>query len=304
MIDEKFRAQVELLLQVLPHIAKEKEFALKGGTAINLFIWDMPRFSVDIDLTFLPILSRDETLDQISQAVSRLKTEIEKSIAGSRVVAQQVAGVSAPTSFTVETKRTLIKVEINFVLRGSVFPPSVARLCQTAQNSFEKYVEINTLHRADLYGGKLCAALDRQHPRDLFDVMILFQNQGITDEIRRAFIVYLASHARPMNELLAPSYKNIREVYENEFVGMTNLAVTLKELEDTREKMVSIIRGTMTDKEKQFLLSLKEGQPLWSLMDIPHLETLPGIKWKLINIRKMTPVKRAEALTKLARVLS
>lgn len=54
MISEPYRAQMDLLLQVLPLVAKEESFALKGGTAINLFVRDMPRLSVDIDLTWLP----------------------------------------------------------------------------------------------------------------------------------------------------------------------------------------------------------------------------------------------------------
>ena len=52
---EVYRRQVQLLIRVLPSIAEEACFALKGGTAINLFVRDMPRLSVDIDLTYLPV---------------------------------------------------------------------------------------------------------------------------------------------------------------------------------------------------------------------------------------------------------
>jgi len=58
MIADIYRSQVELLLRVLPYVAKEKVFALKGGTAINLFVRDLPRLSVDIDLTYLPFEDR------------------------------------------------------------------------------------------------------------------------------------------------------------------------------------------------------------------------------------------------------
>jgi predicted nucleotidyltransferase component of viral defense system len=303
-MNEQYRAQVELLLQVLPLIAKENEFALKGGTAINLFIWQMPRLSVDIDLTFLPVLPREETFNRISKAVSRLKVDIERSIAGSKVITQQVSGASAPTSFTVEVRRTQIKVEINFVLRGSVYPPVIKELCQEAQNKFNKYVEIRTLSTADLYGGKLCAALDRQHPRDLYDVMVLLENEGITDEIRKAFVVYLASHSRPMNELLAPNWKDISEVFHKEFVGMTTEPVELSSLLKARDEMLSTLRKDLTKDEKQFLISMKEGTPDWNILGIKGLENLPGLQWKLSNILKMNQDKRNMALEKLKDALS
>ncbi len=64
---------------------------------------------------------------------------------------------------------------------------------------------------------EICAALDRQHPRDLFDVKLLLDNEGITDKIRTAFIVYLISHNRPMNELLNPTFQDISHQYTSEF---------------------------------------------------------------------------------------
>lgn len=65
------------------------------------------------------------------------------------------------------------------------------------------------------------AAMDRQHPRDLFDVMELFAYGGITPAIRRAFVVYLASHNRTIHEVLFPTPKDITLAYAGSFVGMT-----------------------------------------------------------------------------------
>jgi len=67
MIAPQYRAQVDLLLQTIPFIAEENIFALHGGTAINLFVRDMPRLSVDIDLTYLPIDNRKKALSNISE---------------------------------------------------------------------------------------------------------------------------------------------------------------------------------------------------------------------------------------------
>src|SRR5690606_36532122 len=62
---DAYRAQVELLIRCLPAVANAPDFALKGGTAINLFLRDMPRLSVDIDLTYLPITDRANALTDI-----------------------------------------------------------------------------------------------------------------------------------------------------------------------------------------------------------------------------------------------
>lgn len=83
-VNERYRKQVVLLVQGIPAVAEEQDFALKGGTAINLFIRDMPRLSVDIDLTFLPVMPRDESLAAIEAALPRIKERIEASIKGAR----------------------------------------------------------------------------------------------------------------------------------------------------------------------------------------------------------------------------
>jgi hypothetical protein len=80
MIDPKYKAQVDLLLQTIPYVAKEEIFALKGGTAINLFVRSMPRLSVDIDLTYLPIDDRETALKSISEGLLRIKTDLERFI--------------------------------------------------------------------------------------------------------------------------------------------------------------------------------------------------------------------------------
>ena len=80
MILPAYKKQVDLLLHVLPYVAKEKIFALKGGTAINLFIRKMPRLSVDIDLTYLPIDSRTVALQNIQNGLNRIKADIENNV--------------------------------------------------------------------------------------------------------------------------------------------------------------------------------------------------------------------------------
>jgi len=129
--------------------------------------------------------------------------------------------------------------------------------------------------------------MDRQHPRDLFDVMQLFAHEGITPGIRRAFVVYLASSNRPVHEVLFPVLRDIRYDYEHNFQGMTAEPVPLDALLAARERLVRELQQGLDENERRFLLSLVAGAPEWPLLGIAHLEHLPGIRWKLHNLAQL-----------------
>lgn len=161
-IGDAYRAQADLLIRCLPAVAQVREFALKGGTAINLFHHNMPRLSVDIDLTFLPISDRDTALAEIHAGLATIQEQVHRSIPQVQI---HSTGNNAP-KLLVATDRARIKVEPSAIIRGSLFPPVESDLCQAAQDEYELFVRAQRLATGDLYGGKLCAALDRQHPRD------------------------------------------------------------------------------------------------------------------------------------------
>jgi predicted nucleotidyltransferase component of viral defense system len=303
MKDSPYFKQAQLMLRVIPHVAAEECFALKGGTAINLYVRDMPRLSVDIDLTYLPLEPRDTALANIGEALQRIATAIRRTVPGVTVQEIRARGAEHVSKLTVSTAEASIKIEPNLVLRGTVFSPVERELSEQAEILFEASATANTLAVADLYGGKLCAALDRQHPRDIFDIKILMENEGITDEIRTAFVLYLASHDRPMSELLDPNLKEFRLVFKQEFAGMAAEEVEYDELVAIRERLIETIKNTMTENEKKFLLSIKQGQPDWDLIPVEGVDLLPAIQWKLINIRKMEKEKQAESLQKLQSAL-
>ena len=301
MFNSIYVRQAELLLRCLPQIGKQACFALKGGTAINLFVRPMPRLSVDIDLTYLPLSKRDESLADITRAMEAIAADVTRLIPGAHVQIGRARG--AVTKLTVALGEVQIKVEPNQVLRGSVYPPEMLDLCGEAQTLFEQFVSVRTLSFADLYGGKICAALDRQHPRDLYDVRLLLEGEGLTPEVRRAFVVYLASHDRPMHELLDPQFKDLAKVYAAEFAGMAREEVPVAVLAETRERLVALIRGQLDADEKRFLISMKRGEPEWDLLGIPNLGDFPALQWKLQNVRRMDEGKRRSLLEKLQRVL-
>jgi predicted nucleotidyltransferase component of viral defense system len=299
MRDTVYFKQAELLLRILPLIHKVEVFALKGGTAINFFFRELPRLSVDIDLTYLPVNERDFALDDISRALFSLSKEIRRRIPRTLIVQKNIRGTNTLKGMIVNQEGVTVKIEPNLVLRGSVYPPEIKELSQKAQDFFELSVRSRTLARDELYAGKICAALDRQHPRDLFDVHFLVKNEGLTAEIRRAFIVYLISHPRPMIEILNPQPKDVRDIFEKEFKGMIAEEVTCEDLHTARDDLVSMLQSQLTTDERRFIVSVKEGNPRWELLTLEGIENLPAVKWKLLNIGKMDPSKHQKAVRKL-----
>jgi len=285
------------MLRVLPHVAAEDCFALKGGTAINFFVRNMPRLSVDIDLTYLPIEPRDETLTRIGQALERIKSGVSRAVNGAAVRESRFEGKTV--KLFVRAAGSEIKIEPNLVIRGAALPAVERDLCPAAKERFEVAVRLRTLSDADLYGGKLCAALDRQHPRDLFDVKLLLDNEGITSEIRKAFLVYLISHDRPMHEVIDPKRKDVRLEFAGDFQGMPAEPVEYQTLLDAREALISRLQEDLTASEKNFLVSIKEGKPDWMLLGLAGIERMPAVKWKLKNIENMDGQRRREQLATL-----
>ena len=295
----RFFTEARLILQSLPYVLEEEVFALKGGSAINFFFRNMPRLSVDIDLTYLPIGPRKESLDGIESALTHIAENIGKKLPGVSIQEGKIKNPNMINKLFVSNSETQIKIEPNLVIRGTAFPTQQHVLSAKAQEVFELFVEARTVSFADAFGGKICAALDRQHPRDLFDIKFLLDNEGITEQIRKGFLVYLISHDRPMHESLNPIMKEFKDVYESEFQGMTQEEVSYDELVEVRSTLVSNIRQILTPDEKNFLLSFKNGEPDWKLLGIDGIENLPAVQWKLINIRKMDKAKRAEFLEKV-----
>jgi hypothetical protein len=87
------------------------------------------------------------------------------------------------------------------------------------------------------------------------------------------------------------------------FAPVKERVQSLAELEETRRALVKLIRERLTDAQRRFLLSFKQGMPEWSLLPLPAAAQLPAVQWKLINIGRMSKAKHAEAVGKLKQVL-
>jgi predicted nucleotidyltransferase component of viral defense system len=298
-MNEGYTKQLRLLLNVLPEVAKETCFAMHGGTAINLFVRDMPRLSVDIDLTYVEIAERTATLDGINAALIRIKERIEDLRPTMRV--QHKANIC---KLQVDEHGVIIKIEVNMVGRGLIADAKKWPLCDLAQEQFDVFCAMPLVSVGQLYGGKICAALDRQHPRDLFDVRLLLDSEGFTDEIKSGLVFGLASSNRPTFELLDPHMLDQRTAFEHQFEGMSAIEFTYDDYEATRLQLIETVKASLNKNDKAFLFSLNRVEPDWSIYYYQHF---PSVKWKLLNLEKFkkeNPESYQQQLSKLENILA
>lgn len=303
MNKEQYIDQVTLLLDCLPVLKEQPLFALKGGTAINFFLCDLPRLSVDIDLTFLKTTARNEAITEIENGLKMMGEWILKRNPRYKINEIKTRD-GILQKLVVVHGLTKIKIEPNFTIRGTLLPTVTMDINKSVEDRFLYSVKnIPVLSESELYAGKICAALSRQHPRDFFDVKELLETQGITDAIREAFVVYLACSPRPMHELLQPHLIDLRNVYENEFVNMAEKNMPLASLLEARDTLIKTIHHDLLINERQFLLSVKNGTPDYTLLSFSNLEQFPALQWKLVNINKMDRNKHSLMMNKLRTAL-
>lgn len=263
--------QVELLVRILPLVGEHTCFALKGGTAINLFHRNMPRLSVDIDLVYVPIGERMQSLEEMTRNLKSIGNAIIARIPDANIQYSLLNRTEYVNRLIVEAGRAVVKVELSPVLRGTVYEPTVMRITRTAEDAFG-FAEVPVVSFEDLFAGKMMAALDRQHPRDLFDIKGLVEHEGISGRVKEAFIVYLISHNRRIVEILDPSLLDIRQTYETDFFGMTTNPIELADLLEARSELIRTVNAMIDERDKNFLVDFKEGHPDWSYFSVVHQE--------------------------------
>jgi predicted nucleotidyltransferase component of viral defense system len=300
---EKYKKTVNLLLEILPFALKDNRVALKGGTAINLFHRDFPRLSVDIDLCYLPLEDRITTFNNLHLILSQIKDDLENNL-GLKVNVNNPLDGKREAKLVAKKQDIEVKIEPNFTLRSSLFSAVELDLSPKASKEFKKSIQARCLNIADTYGGKFCAALDRQHPRDLFDVKFLLENEGITTDVKDSFLFYLISHGRPINELLNPNFKDISKEYSNEFLDMAKVNVKIDELVTVRENLVIEIKKSLTENDKKFLLSFVSNEPDWTLVRDSKIKGFPSVQWKIMNQKKMSPQKVIAYVKSLSSILN
>lgn len=291
-MDDFYARTVRLLLRVAPDVFANDIFAMKGGTAINLFVRDMPRLSVDIDVAYVQWQTpREEALREIADEIDAIASRLGKIGLAARKIRSKDLG---DTKLIVEHDNVQVKVEVNVVFRGTVLSTERRSMHGSTAAMFSVALELPTLAVDELYGSKLVAALDRQHPRDLFDVWQLFQSGGISDAMIECFVTYLAGHNRPTHEVLFSKDRNFAREYSESFIGMTREPVELCILVEARALLRKELLRRLTDRHKQFLIGLSRAQPDWSLLRCPYSAELPALRWKLANLETFRERRAAD----------
>lgn len=300
-MDKSYLRQAELVVRCIPAIAAEECFALKGGTAINLFELDLPRLSVDIDLAFLPATERVTAIAEIDAALSRIAGRLQ-----ARGVAARLRGTDEARKIACSANGAEIKIEPNYILRGTVRPARRIELSPKMAGLVGLSAEMTVLSREELYGGKFCAALDRQHPRDLFDVAQFFKRGGSVRDVKDGFLALAMGHNRPLHELLAPHPLNQSATFAVQFAGMSDVPFSLAEHETVFKRLVVEIDEALTQEDRRRLVAFTALEADADIFGIPGLEKLPAIQWKRRNLetlRNRNPRKFAENVKALEVVL-
>ncbi len=294
-----YAQKVELLLRLIPIVMEENVFAVHGGTAINLFLKDLPRYSVDMDLTYIPLADRKTSLDDINFHLKNISDNAKKAFKGMHVVPNYNT-----SKLLCEYHGKQVKIEVNQTKRGIVGGEVLnLPLSEKAQNEFSLYCDAKIVPLTLLYGGKIAAALSRQHSRDLFDVKYM---DFPLNECREGIIFCLLGSDRPIYESLAPRLIDQHDAMENQFVGMTDVPFTYDEFEETRAKLINDIKQVLTENDKRFLIGFESGHPEWNGYVFEYFKDYPSVKWKLFNLKKLArqnPQKLNAEVDKLRNIL-
>lgn len=305
--DRRYSDRVKLLVDILPVLGEEPRFALKGGTAINLFEHDLPRLSVDIDLAWLPVHDYAEDARLIAEALERLADVLRARPLQLQVQLSASDGASV-TRLVASRGRARVQIETTPVMRGTVHPARNMVVRPRVEDVFG-FASVQVLSFADLYAGKLAAALSRQHPRDLFDVGLLLEDERADQVLWRTFLVYLTCSPKPAWEMLAPRVPaDFAATFEAHFQGMTAEPVEAKVLLDVHERLLARVAEWLDESSCTFLRSVESEQPDFGLIGLAHAAELPGVRRKLHNLAKRTDAKRVtdrglleETLERIAR---
>lgn len=302
--DKRYTDRVQLLVDILPVLSREPRFALKGGTAINLFEHDLPRLSVDIDLTWLPTHSFAEDAAAIDQALTTLADGLCARSRSLHVQLSASQGSQGVTRLIVSRGRALVQIETTPVMRGTVHPVREMDVRPMVEEAFG-FASAQVLSFADLYAGKLAAALSRQHPRDLFDVGLLLDDKRADRALWYTFLVYLTCSPKPAWEILEPQMpKDFEDIFQAHFRGMTAEPATAHELLRYRERLLVRLAEWIDEPSREFLLSVEDEQPDFDLIGLPQAHELPGVKRKLQNLARRSGDKRRADRLQLEQALS
>ena len=182
----------ELLEALRSHPYLKTRVALKGGTALNLFVFDVPRLSVDVDLNYVGAADVDTMILERPKVEQAIQAVCGRLGIGVRRIPSGHAGGKWRLSYTGVRGPGTLELDVNFLLRTPLWPPAPADSRSLGKYAAKK-VPVLDLH--ELAAGKLAALFGRQASRDLFDARELLRSEGLNKRrLRLGFVVYGGSN--------------------------------------------------------------------------------------------------------------
>lgn len=242
-------------------------------------------------------------VQQIEAALGRLAESLRGAPLRLQVQTSAAEGTRAVTRLIASRGRARVQIETTPVMRGTVHPVRQMHVSSRVEEVFG-FASAQVLDFADLYAGKMAAALSRQHPRDLFDLGAMLADERADERLWRTFLVYLTCSPRPAWEILEPGEpQGFEETFSAHFDGMTAGPTSIGELLENRARLLSRIAGWLDAPSRAFLESAERESPDFRLIGLPHAAELPGVRRKLQNLASRSKRKREEDLRQLLETL-
>ena len=294
---EKAIRLLSLLNALRSHPFLKGRIVLKGGTALNLFVFDVPRLSVDIDLNYIGGRDRETMraerprLDAAIQAVCG-----REGLTVRRVPAEHAGGKWRLSFASALMPSGNLELDVNFLLRIPLWP--VCAQDSRALGSFQA-TQVPVLDAHELAAGKLAALLARDTSRDVFDAVELLKRDDLdAAKLRLAFVVYGGANRTDWRTVSADDVRLDPEDLRRELlptlrtaasVGRADVAAWAKKLVDECRERLSVVLPLVND-EREFLTLLNDrGQIVPDLLTSDEMMKAkirehPALLWKARNV--------------------
>ena len=297
-----YERRATVAMRLLPYVAPATMFVLKGGTAINMFIRNMERLSVDIDLSLLSRVGWPQAYEDIQGGLMQIAKHIKDNVKGVKVDFVPMRKKEWITQLNVTADGVTIKIEAAQGMPGCVHAPTLLGTQPKVSERFG-YTEMQTASFEDVYAEKIVAALSRSTGRDLFDMMKLFENEGVSDSVKSTFIVHLLADKKLVPQVITPKTDDITATFHKKFKGMTDYDVDIKDIERARDRTHTEMVVNMAEAHKQTILDYYSLKPDWSKIGLPQAAEMPAIQRRLDYLKTLTPEDRAAHIKEIKAVL-
>jgi predicted nucleotidyltransferase component of viral defense system len=301
---EKVVHLFSLLQSIWNHPFLKNRLVLKGGTALNLFIFNLPRLSVDIDLNYIGAPDKetmlaerpkmDNAVGAVCQREGFMIRQSPTEHAGGKWLLRYESAFGHGGNLT---------IDVNFMFRIPLWPTTLSKSHQVGSYMAEQ-IPILDVH--EIAAGKLCALLSRQTGRDLFDAHQLLTKKILRREhLRLAFVVYGAMNRKDWRTVSEKDISYSANNLMNELAPFTRFTVTgdIQDPERWASRLVEDCRQAIsivlpfTEGEREFLDRILDRGDIEPSLIITNKEMVnrirnhPGLQWKALNVREFKGIQ-------------